>query len=131
MAHGIRSGRRRRRGFTLVETLVVLTISMIVIAMAIPQYQKAVIRSRESVLHNNLQTLRESIDHYSYDKEKAPQSLEDLVSEGYLRTIPRDPMTGTNQTWQKVMEEASQSMTQTEPGIWDVHSGSDKIGLDG
>jgi len=111
--------------------MVVMTIIVVVISMAIPQYQKSVIRVKEDTLHNNLETLRAVIDHYSYDKEKAPQSLQDLVSEGYLRVIPYDPMTGSNQTWQVVMEEASQSMTQSEPGIWDVHSGSDKIGLDG
>ena len=125
--------RRRRgtRGFTLVEILVVLTIAVLVIAMAIPQYQRSVLKVKENVLRDNLDTLRTVIDHYSYDKEKAPQSLQDLVSEGYLRVIPFDPMTGSNQSWQVVMEEASQSVNQSEPGIWDVHSGSDKIGSDG
>ena len=122
---------RRSRGFTFVELMVVVSIIVILITMAIPQYQKAIIRTKESVLKNNLFTLRTVIDNYTYDKEKAPQSLQDLVSDGYLRAIPMDPMTGSNQTWQTVMEEASQSVNQAEPGIWDVHSGSDKIGLDG
>lgn len=111
--------------------MVVVTIIVILITMAIPQYQKSIIRTKESVLKNNLFTLRTVIDNYTYDKEKAPQSLQDLVSEGYLRVVPLDPMTGSNQTWQTVMEEASQSVSQAEPGIFDVHSGSDKIGLDG
>lgn len=111
--------------------MVVITIIVILITMAIPQYQKAIVHTKETVLHNNLTTLRTVIDNYSYDKEKAPQSLEDLVSGGYLRVIPLDPMTGSNQTWTTVMEEASQSVSQSEPGIWDVHSGSDKISLDG
>jgi len=123
--------RRSVRGFTFVELMVVVTIIVILITMAIPQYQKSIIRTKESVLKNNLFTLRTVIDNYTYDKEKAPQSLQDLVSEGYLRVIPLDPMTGSNQTWQTVMEEASQSVSQAEPGIFDVHSGSDKIGLDG
>ena len=123
--------RRSVRGFTFVELMVVVTIIVILITMAIPQYQKSIIRTKESVLKNNLFTLRTVIDNYTYDKEKAPQSLQDLVSEGYLRVVPLDPMTGSNQTWQTVMEEASQSVSQAEPGIFDVHSGSDKIGLDG
>jgi general secretion pathway protein G len=71
------------------------------------------------------------IDQYSYDKGKAPQALQDLVSEGYLQKLPVDPMTGSNQTWRTIMEEASQSVSQSEPGIFDVRSGSDKMGLDG
>ena len=133
---GPRSRRSRDRkgavaGFTFVELMVVLTIIVILISMAIPIYQKSIIRAKESVLHNNLQTLRTVIDNYTYDKEKAPQSLQDLVTDGYLRTIPIDPMTGSNQTWRTVMEEASQSVNQAEPGIFDIKSGSDKIGTDG
>jgi general secretion pathway protein G len=123
--------RRNVRGFTFVELMVVITNIVILITMAIPQYQKSILRTKESVLHNNLFTLRTVIDNYTYDKEKAPQSLQDLVSDGYLRAIPLDPMTGSNQTWQTVMEDASQSVNQSEPGIFDVHSGSDKMGLDG
>lgn len=122
---------RGRLGFTFVELMVVITIIVILITMAIPIYQKSIMRAKESVLHNNLQTLRSVIDNYTYDKEKAPQSLQDLVSEGYLRTIPVDPMTGSNQTWRTIMEDASQSVNQSEPGIFDVKSGSDKIGTDG
>jgi general secretion pathway protein G len=110
---------------------VVITIIVILITMAIPIYQKSIIRAKESVLHNNLTTIRTVIDNYTYDKEKAPQSLQDLVTEGYLRAIPIDPMTGSNQTWRTVMEDASQSVNQTEPGIFDIKSGSDKIGTDG
>ena len=132
MAHHTRSGNKLRaaRGFTFVELMVVITIIVILITMAIPIYQKSITRAKESVLHNNLFTLRTVIDNYTYDKEKAPQSLQDLVTDGYLRVIPIDPMTGTNQ-WKTVMEEASQSVSQSEPGIWDVHSTSDKMGLDG
>jgi general secretion pathway protein G len=120
----------RRRGFTFVELMVVITIIVILITMAIPIYNNTIRRSKESVLKNNLFTLRTVIDNYTYDKQKAPQSLQDLVSEGYLRDIPIDPMTGTN-NWRTIMEQAGQSVSQSEPGIFDVKSGSDKTGLDG
>lgn len=122
---------RRTSGFTLIELLIVMSIIVILVGIAIPLYQKSLIRSKESVLKNNLMTLRTVIDEYTYDKQKAPQSLEDLVQEGYLREIPKDPITDSNTTWKKVMEDATQSVSQNEPGIFDVHSGSDKMGLDG
>jgi len=122
---------RRSRGFTFVELMVVVTIIVILVSMAIPIYTKAITRSKESVLKNNLFTLRTVIDNYTFDKQKAPQQLQDLVSDGYLRTIPIDPMTGSNQTWKIIMEDAAQSVNQSEPGIFDIRSGSDKMGLDG
>jgi general secretion pathway protein G len=128
----IPTGRRliSRRGFTFVELMVVITIIVILITMAIPIYNNTIRRSKESVLKNNLFTLRTVIDNYTYDKQKAPQSLQDLVSEGYLREVPIDPMTGAN-NWRTIMEQAGQSVNQSEPGIFDVKSGSDKTGLDG
>jgi len=121
---------KNRRGFTFVELMVVITIIVILVTMAIPIYNNTIRRSKESVLKNNLFTLRTVIDNYTYDKQKAPQSLQDLVSEGYLREIPMDPMTGSN-NWRTVMEPAGQSVNQSEPGIFDVKSASDKTGLDG
>jgi len=122
---------KRLRGFTFVELMVVITIMVILITMAIPVYNRSIIRAKESVLKNNLFTLRTVIDNYSYDKGKAPQNLQDLVTEGYLQKLPVDPMLGNNQSWRTVMEDASQSVSQSEPGIFDVHSGSDKQSLDG
>jgi general secretion pathway protein G len=122
---------RRAAGFTFVELMVVIAIIVILISMAIPIYSNTIRRSKESVLKNNLFTLRTVIDNYTYDKQKAPQSLQDLVTDGYLREVPVDPMTGSNQTWRTIMEDASQSVDQSEPGIFDVKSGSDKTGLDG
>jgi general secretion pathway protein G len=126
-----RNGSRRRFGYTLVEIVIVLTIISILVSIAVPLYQKALLRTKESVLRNNLFTLRTVIDEYTYDKQKAPQSLEDLVREGYLRQIPEDPITNSNQTWKIIMEDALTSVNQTEPGIFDVRSGSDKISLEG
>jgi general secretion pathway protein G len=119
------------RGFTFVELMVVISIILLLITMAIPIYQKTIVRAKESVLKNNLFTLRTVIDNYSYDKMKAPQSLQDLVSEGYLKEVPMDPMTASNSTWKTIMEDASQALNQSEPGIFDVRSGSDKTSLDG
>lgn len=121
----------KTRGFTMVELMIVMAIIVILISIAIPQYQKAIVRAKESVLKNNLMTLRQVIDEYTYDKQKAPQSLTDLVPAGYLREIPIDPMTDSNQTWKTINEDALQSVDQTEPGIFDVKSGSEKTGLDG
>jgi len=123
--------RRPMRGFTFVELMVVITIIVLLISMAVPIYSNTIRRAKESVLMNNLTTLRDVIDRYTYDKTKAPQSLQDLVTDGYFKEVPYDPMTGSNTTWRIIMEEASQSVNQSEPGIFDVKSGSDKIGLDG
>ena len=128
MAHRIRSG--KGRGFTVIELLIVMSIIGILVSMAVPIYQKSVVRAKESVLKQNLFTLRTVIDNYTYDKSKAPQSLQDLVTEGYLRQIPVDPMTG-QADWVVVMEDAVTSVNQMEPGIFDVHSKSDKKSLEG
>jgi general secretion pathway protein G len=118
-------------GFTFIELMVVMAIIVVLITMAIPVYQKSIIRAKESVLKNNLFTIRTVIDNYTYDKQKAPQSLQDLVSEGYLREIPVDPMLASSQGWKVIMEDATQAVNQDSPGIFDVRSGSEKIGLDG
>ena len=124
-------GFTRLCGFTFVEMMVVVTIIVILISMAVPNYNRSIIRAKESVLKNNLFTLRNVLDAYTADKQKAPQNLSDLVTEGYLTKLPIDPMTGSNQSWRTIMEDASQSINQTEPGIFDVRSGSDKTSLEG
>lgn len=131
MVSRIRNGRTSRLGFTFVELMVVITIVVILITMSIPIYNNTIRRAKETVLKQNLFTLRTVIDNYTFDKQKAPQSLQDLVSDGYLREVPYDPMTGSNTTWRTVMEDAMQSVSQSEPGLYDVKSGSDKMGLDG
>lgn len=128
MARRIRSG--SRSGFTLIELMIVMAIIAVLVSVAVPMYQKSVIRARETVLRQNLFTLRTVIDEYTYDKGKAPQSLEDLVREGYLRQIPLDPMTG-QADWEIIMEEAASSVNQSEPGIFDVRSRSTRRSLEG
>lgn len=120
-----------KRGYTLIELMIVMAIISVLVSIAVPLYQKALLRTKESLLKNNLFTLRTVIDEYTFDKKKAPQALQDLVSEGYLRAIPIDPITGSDQTWRTVMEDALSSVDQTQPGIWDVHSGSDQKSLEG
>ena len=131
MAHRTRNGSGGRRGFTLVELMIVMTVITIIVSLAVPLYQKAIVRAKESVLRNNLFTLRTLIDEYTFDKQKAPQTLEDLVREGYLRQIPFDPITNSNQTWRVIMEDVMSSVNQTEPGIFDVRSGADRASLEG
>ena len=128
MARRTRTG---KSGFTMIELMIVMAVITILVSMAVPFYQKSIIRSKESVLRNNLFTLRTVIDEYTMDKGKAPQTLQDLVSEGYLRNVPVDPMTGSDQSWKVIMEDAMTSVNQTEPGIFDVRSGSDKTSLEG
>lgn len=120
-----------KRGFTLVELMIVMTIVTILVSIAVPLYQRSILRAKESVLKNNLFTMRTVIDEYTLDKQKAPQTLQDLITEGYLRAIPMDPITGSGETWRVIMEDATASVNQTEPGIFDVRSGSDKVSLDG
>ena len=122
---------RRRLGFTLVELMIVMAIIAVLMSVAIPIYSRSIVRAKESVLKNNLFTMRTVIDEYTYDKQKAPQSLNDLVSDGYMRQIPVDPMTGTADSWKTIMEDATNTVNQSEPGIFDVRSGSDKTSLEG
>jgi general secretion pathway protein G len=120
-----------RRGYTLIELIIVMAIISILVAIAVPMYQKSLLRTKESLLKNNLFTLRTVIDEYTFDKQKAPQTLEDLVNDGYLRGVPVDPMTGNSQSWRVVMEDSITSVDQTQPGIYDVRSGSDLKSLEG
>jgi general secretion pathway protein G len=119
------------RGFTLIELMIVLTIISILVSIALPIANAAILRAQESVLKSNLYTLRSLIDQYTADKLKAPQSLDDLVTAGYLRAVPRDPITRSSQTWETVTEEATILPEQTETGIYNVHSGSSAISSEG
>lgn len=135
MTTGKKNSRRTRRGsargFTLIEMMIVISIILILMGVAIPNYQQSILRARESVLHNDLYVLRSAIDQYTLDKQKAPQALSDLVSSGYLKEIPKDPFTNSSDTWQVVMEDSLMAIDQQQPGITDVHSGSDKTSTEG
>ena len=134
MEYRMRSGSpivRLRRGFTLIEMMIVMAIIVILISVAVPYYQKAINRAKETVLHNNLFAIRSAIDEYSFDKQKAPHNLQDLVGDGYLRDVPKDPLTQRSDSWKLIIEDAGQAVSSSEPGLFDVRSGSDQKSLDG
>ncbi len=122
---------RRSRGYTLIELIIVMAIISILIAVAVPIYSKSIMRTKETLLKQQLFTLRTTIDEYTFDKKAAPQNLEDLVRDGYLRAVPIDPITGDNRSWRIVIEDALTAADQTQPGIWDVRSGSSLKSLEG
>jgi len=119
-----------RRGFTLLEMMIVMIIMGILLSIALPIYTQSVVRAREAVLRNDLFELRKLISQYTLDKQKAPQSLEDLVSGGYLKELPKDPMTH-EANWEPKQEEVLLTVDQQDPGIDDVHSSSNAISSDG
>jgi general secretion pathway protein G len=120
-----------KRGFTLIELMIVITIIAILASIAIPMYQAIVLRSKETVLKNNLHELRTTIDQYTADKKKAPQTLQDLVDAGYYRDIPIDPITESRESWEVVSDTSLSAPDQTESGITDVKSGSTAISSEG
>lgn len=124
-------GIHNRRGFTMIEMVIVISIILILVAVAVPMYQQSMVRAREAVLRDNLFTMRSVIDQFTLDKHRAPQSLQELVSENYLRQLPIDPFTGSRDTWIEEMEDFMLSIDQNQPGITNVRSGSDQIGTDG
>jgi general secretion pathway protein G len=128
---GLKARPTAQRGFTMIELMIVMAIVVILISIAVPLYQKALLRAKETILKNNLFTIRTVIDEYTYDKQKAPQTLQDMVTEGYLREVPIDPIVGNNTSWRYIMEQPLLSVSQTEPGIFDVRSASDGKSLEG
>jgi general secretion pathway protein G len=127
----MRTNHNNDAGFTLVELMIVMAIVGVLAVVAIPSYVGAVRQAREAVLKEDLHVIRAAIDSYTADKQKAPQSLDDLVNEGYLKKIPVDPMTRSAETWQTTTSDALHSLDQTDPGIDDVHSSSQEQGSDG
>ena len=123
--------RSRQRGFTLIELMVVISIIVILMSVAIPRYQASILRARETVLRDDLYTLRSVIDQYTLDKQKAPQGLQDLVESGYLKQLPIDPFTNARDTWVPVTDESIMSPDQSQPGIIDVHSSSEQKSSEG
>jgi general secretion pathway protein G len=126
-----RASRTAEQGFTLLELMIVMVIIALLAAIAIPSYTNNIRNAKEAVLKEDLHTMRVAIDSYTVDKQKAPQSLDDLVQAGYLKALPKDPFTERDDTW--VPDESSDMSTtdQTDSGIDDVHSGSQLSAADG
>jgi general secretion pathway protein G len=123
--------RKQDAGFTMVELLIVISIMLILMLIAVPKYTTAIKNAREAVLREDLHIMRAAIDSYTMDKQKAPQSLDDLVQEGYLKTIPEDPITRSKETWVTDSNDMMTSVDQTDPGIVDVHSGAEEASTNG
>jgi general secretion pathway protein G len=121
----------RERGFTLVELLVVISLISILAAMGLVQYKNSIVKTKESVLKTDLFRMRDAIDQYYADKGKYPGSLDTLVSDGYLRKVPEDPITGSSDSWQTVPAEPDPNNPSSEPGIYDVKSSAPGTALDG
>lgn len=122
---------RCESGFTLIELIIVMAIIGILSAIAIPAFNADVQRAREAALREDLQTMRTAIDSYTADKEKAPQSLDDLVQAGYLKQIPVDPITKRSDTWITDSSDTLTTIDETDGGITDVHSGAQNVASDG
>ena len=120
------------RGFTLIEMVVVITLILILLSIALPMYNQAIRRSKEARLHHDVALLNELVQRYSIDKNQAPQSLDDLVSAGYMKAIPED-VTGRTDTWAWDQEDPEKAFDPNQPGIaaGTVHSGSKEIATDG
>jgi general secretion pathway protein G len=124
-------GIKRQQGFTLLELMIVMIIMLILMSITVPIYTQSVVRAREAVLRNDLFELRKLISQYTLDKQKAPQSLDDLVQAGYLKELPKDPMTHESNWEPKMEENVISSPDQQDPGIDDVHSASNMTSSDG
>ena len=127
----IRGKRSGEGGFTLVELMIVMAIIMILATIAIPIYVRTLQRAKEATLREDLHTMRTAIDSYTVDKEKAPETLDDLVQAGYLKSIPVDPMTSSKETWITGMSDTMADINETQGGMDDVHSGSQALASDG
>ena len=119
------------RGFTMIEMLIVMTLIIILASVGMVQYRNSVRRTQEAVLKENLFRLRDAIDQFYADKTKYPAGLEDLVSENYIREVPKDPITNSKDTWQTTPAEPDPNNPASSVGIYDVKSGSDQTALDG
>lgn len=119
-------------GFTLLELMIVIVLILVIVSMATPMYDRVIHRAREAALRDDLFTMRQLIDQFTLDKQRPPQSLEELVEAGYMRGgVPEDPMTRSRDTWRVDFEDVMVGSNQAIPGIVDVHSGSDDVSSDG
>jgi general secretion pathway protein G len=124
-------GRRAEAGFTLIELMVVVALISVLAGMGVVQYRNSVMRTKEAVLREDLFRMRDAIDQYYADKAKYPASLDALVSEGYLRQVPKDPITNSSDSWQSVPSEPDPGNPAAEAGVFDVKSGADGTSIDG
>ena len=120
-----------RSGFTLIELIVVISIIAILSSFAVPAFTHHIKVAKEAVLREDLHTMRNAIDSYTYDKQKAPQSLDDLVQSGYLKNMPVDPFTHRSDTWEAVQSDSLTTTDEIDPGINDVHSGAQEVSTEG
>lgn len=118
-------------GFTLIEVMVVMALVVLLASIGMSQYRNSLQYGKEAVLKEDLFRLRDAIDQYHADKGKYPQSLEDLVTDGYVREVPKDPITGSADTWETVPAEPDPQNPSTEPGVYNVKSGSQGTAMDG
>ena len=122
---------RQSRGFTLIELMIVMTIIVTLATIAMVQYRQSVLMAREAVLKDDRFKMRDAIDQYYADKTQYPSTLDDLVSSGYIRAMPKDPITNSTSTWQAVPAEPDPSNPSVAPGVYDVKSGADLAAMDG
>jgi general secretion pathway protein G len=122
---------RGARGFTLIELVVVMSLIILLATIGLTAYTSSVRRGKEAVLREDLFRMRDAIDQYYADKGKYPADLTELVSAGYIRRVPEDPMTEKNDSWQLVPAEPDPSNPSSEPGVYNVTSGSEAVALDG
>jgi general secretion pathway protein G len=118
-------------GFTLIEVMVVMALIVVLASVGLTLYANSVTRAKESVLKEDLFRMRDAIDQFYADKGKYPATLQDLVSDKYLRTIPRDPFTNSADTWREMPSEPDPNNPTAQPGVYDVRSGSEQTALDG
>ena len=126
-----RDQRTAEQGFTLLELMIVMVVIGLLAAIAIPQYTTNIRAAKEAVLKEDLHVMRQAIDSYTVDKQKAPQSLDDLVQSGYIKVMPTDPFTHRTDTWITAQDDTMMDLDQTESGINDVHSGSQETAING
>jgi general secretion pathway protein G len=129
--HPSRASRSAEQGFTLLELMIVMVVIGLLAAIAIPSYTNNIRNAKEAVLKEDLHTMRTAIDSYTVDKQKAPETLDDLVQAGYLKTMPKDPFTDRSDTWVPAEDDSMSTTDQTQSGINDVHSGAQQTASDG
>jgi prepilin-type N-terminal cleavage/methylation domain-containing protein len=122
-----------QKGYTLIELLIVLAIVALLVSIALPQYRYAQQRARETVLLENLTRIREVLDQYQSDKGRYPESLQALVEEGYIRSMPFDPITKSSETWEVIYEDVGTQPLDpnAKPGVFDIKSGAQGVTLEG